>query len=392
MSLLYAVSFYERGRLMTQTEMRDHDQPKKYAQHYLADHERNGVPAAVLLVRFMQTGMHLDLQTIETLFNETGKNDPVTKTLVFAEMEKFNAAYPMKKAVKKNVRGLWIGIFSMEGLVFGQDSSTEYLTKDLKDARRFSNDVGKPCVVVIYDPTSETTKSYWNKIGKDADVAEHVIQWLGRELGSYKAMVDWLMKFEGPRRHIGKTGKRKALPPSRPKKVGKKKLKTVKSLPIGKDLTFTGPVIELGTGKNKQLVPMIEVQKLASDLDKASRGGRRRKKPSPYAKAPTTQAALERVKARKVITPCRKNFPLGLITIDELAKAIASPKDVERALQRFQRCDWGDVTATVVRTNNAVTIKRSGLLRGRYSSQHGIFEIFSNLTPHRNTKTEITAP
>ena len=161
------------------------------------------------------------------------------------------------------------------------------------------------------------------------------------------------------------------------------------------DVFFTGPVIEFGTGKNKRLVPLEDVQRMAAQLESASRpGGPRRKPPRrrPVKAHPTVGGVLDAVRARKPIRPCRPKFTTGVIEVSPYVQAIASQTEVRQAMSRFEACDWGDVNARTVARNNAVTRKRNGHLRGQYQSRRGVFVILSQLHPSGNAATFIALP
>ena len=158
------------------------------------------------------------------------------------------------------------------------------------------------------------------------------------------------------------------------------------------DVFFTGPVIEFGTGKNKRLVPLEDAQRMAAQLESASRTSARRKPPRQRAQPKTVGGVLNRVRSRKPIQPCRPKFRTGPIEVSDYAAAIAHPNEVRAALARFETCDWGDVSARIVARNNATTRKRQGELRGQYESRRGVFVILSRLSKTGNATTFIALP
>lgn len=151
--------------------------------------------------------------------------------------------------------------------------------------------------------------------------------------------------------------------------------------------------IEFGTGKNKRLVPLEDVQRMASQLESASRASARARRRPPRNERPATVGAvLDQVRRRAPIRPCSPSFPLGQVQINESVTFISKPKEVEQALARFQKCDWGEVSSAIVRRNNTRTRKRSGAVVGYYRVRQGVIAIVTWLHKSRNGTTFVALP
>jgi hypothetical protein len=283
-SHLFGLTFFMDGKEHTATEMRAEDQPMAQARAYVKDLQKEGIPGAVLVARFLQTGMHLELQTMQEVTNLLGEQDSATKHLMKLEVQK-------------------------------------------------------------------------------------TLQRHGHPRTQPKAAAS----------------PRKKRPPTvfMTQKDG-----GVKSVSRGKPRVFLGPAIEFGTGKNKRMVPLEAAQRMAAQLESASRASGRRKPPRPK----TVAGALDQVKKRSEVRPCRPKFQTGIIEVSELAQRIASHREVMGALKRFEACDWGDVSRTVTVANNKTTRKRLGILRGRYPVRQGLIFVKTTMTRSGNALTTVTLP
>lgn len=86
----------------------------------------------------------------------------------------------------------------------------------------------------------------------------------------------------------------------------------------------------------------------------------------------TVGDVLGDIRKRPVGKPCNDRFVLGLQTfITEHALSHVPPRELDVAIKRFIRCDWGDVDLRQTRENNARTHDRRGPIRGEYKSRNG---------------------
>jgi hypothetical protein len=107
--------------------------------------------------------------------------------------------------------------------------------------------------------------------------------------------------------------------------------------------------------------------------------GRRKKRPASVA------GVLDKIKTRKGAEPCDPKFAERFHTVYVTENTIGSctQADVQRALRRFERCDWGDVDRSTTRSNNRASRVGVGRMYGVYHSRRGQ-EFWVMADPHRN--------
>lgn len=98
------------------------------------------------------------------------------------------------------------------------------------------------------------------------------------------------------------------------------------------------------------------------------------KKPKRKTASPATVGdVLQGIRSRKTPRSCNPGFPSGIssVFVSDALKGYCSPHDIQLAVDRFIRCDWGDVSATQARRNNASTRSRTrnSTIRGAYWSR-----------------------
>lgn len=94
---------------------------------------------------------------------------------------------------------------------------------------------------------------------------------------------------------------------------------------------------------------------------------------------------LADIRTRPVGKPCKSSFFRGMqnYATPGVLENIA-PRDIDDALQRFIRCDWGDVTTAVARANNRYTRNRGGQIHGVYQSRRSGIEFWMVGRPLEN--------
>ncbi len=100
---------------------------------------------------------------------------------------------------------------------------------------------------------------------------------------------------------------------------------------------------------------------------------RKKKKPSTPRTPTTVNGVLAHIKATKPISPCNPDFARRMkVSFTPGVRAAITGTDASNAVQRFTRCDWGDVSRQETLFNNRKTRGQSdGSIRGVYQSRAG---------------------
>lgn len=117
-----------------------------------------------------------------------------------------------------------------------------------------------------------------------------------------------------------------------------------------------------------------------NSADLGERLARRRKK-----RPASVAGVLDKIKTRKGAEPCDPKFAERFHTVYVTENTIGSctQADVQRALRRFERCDWGDVDRSTTRSNNRASRVGVGRMYGVYHSRRGQ-EFWVMADPHRS--------
>lgn len=102
--------------------------------------------------------------------------------------------------------------------------------------------------------------------------------------------------------------------------------------------------------------------------------GTKRPPPKPSRKHATVTNVLDAIKKKKTPQRCDPHFTEGprfMVVASPGVRRTIRQSDVDLALSRFGRCDWGDVTAAVSRKNNGATRRRRGEIFGAYQDRNG---------------------
>ena len=103
------------------------------------------------------------------------------------------------------------------------------------------------------------------------------------------------------------------------------------------------------------------------------KAGKKKKRPSSPRTPSTVSRVLDQIKAKKPLAPCNPNFARHLrVAFTPGVRLAITGTDASNAVQRFIRCDWGDVSRTETLFNNRKTRGQSdGSIRGVYQSRAG---------------------
>jgi len=155
--------------------------------------------------------------------------------------------------------------------------------------------------------------------------------------------------------------------------------------------------------KTKDRLPARLEEKLAQGMEKygldpegnplpnrqyrGSKGNRPATSRQKAAKKITVEDVLNKIKKRRDLAPCDTRFARELrVAASPSFLRTCSPSDLEKALRRFVRCDWGDVDRRETANNNRIT--RSGKpgegLFAIYRARNGAsFFLFGSPTTHK---------
>ena len=111
----------------------------------------------------------------------------------------------------------------------------------------------------------------------------------------------------------------------------------------------------------------------ASEKAFAKKPTKKKKQPSKPRPPMTVSGVLDRIKAKKPLSPCDPHFMRSLqVAFTPGVRISITENDASHAVQRFTRCDWGDVSRAETLFNNRKTHgKGDGSIRGVYHSRAG---------------------
>ncbi len=93
--------------------------------------------------------------------------------------------------------------------------------------------------------------------------------------------------------------------------------------------------------------------------------------PRPSQTTPPSEAKPETPDAFVLLVVPLRKFNLGQIVITSNAQSVLTPEDINMALTRHSRCDWGEVCAEDAKVNER-GVRDQGMILSAYQSAKGV--------------------